>query len=169
MSWPAIAIYAVVAFVGLPSATRNSTALGLSLAWLLGEITWLLTSNNLPVSTYFMADVAVITLIYAKTIRRVGSKIYPSLAKQLYCLVADLTVWDRWIVALFVFGAWPLYIATIHPYYKWWSLWAIIVAQILLAGAEAIQSFRHELKQRAASDPPGHGLALVGVRTGHGR
>lgn len=169
MSLPAAIVYGIVLFVGLPAALRNSTAAALVLSWICGEISWMLTGNNLPLSTYFMADVAVIALIYAKTIRRVGPKTYPTIARQLYCLVMDLTVYDRWVVAIFILGAWPLYVLNLHAYYKWWALWSLLIAQFLLAGAEAIQSFRHELKARAASEPPGNGLALVGVRIGHGR
>lgn len=169
MTWPHIAMYAVVFGIGLPASARNSTAFFLAVSWILGETTWLLTGNSLPLSTYFMADVAVISLIYAKTIRRVGSKTYPTLRRQLYCLMIDLTVWDRWIVAIFLAAAWPLYVFNVDPWTKWWSLWFLVILQFLLAGAEAIQSFRHEFKERAASDPPGQGLALVGVRLGHGR
>lgn len=171
MTWPAVAMYATVAFIGLPAATlmRNMSAAALVAAWLVGEITWLVTGNNLPLSTYFMTDIAVITIIYAKTIRRVGPKTYRSTWQQIYCLAADLTVWDRWIVAIFLFGAWPLYVLSVHPWWKWYGLWGLVIAQFLLAGAEAIQSFRHNVSARAASDPPGNGLALAGVYLGHGR
>lgn len=160
MSWPAILIYAVVAFVGLPAAFRNPTAAALVLAWLVAECVWLLTGDNLPISTYFMADVAVITMIYAKTIRRVGVKNYPTIRMQLKCLILDLTNCDRWVVGLFLLGAWPAYILSADPYYKWWWLYAVTITQFILAGAEAIQSFRHNVNERAAYDPPG--LALAG-------
>lgn len=169
MTWPHMAMYAVVFGIGIPAALRNLTALALALSWLVGETAWMMTGNNLPLSTYFMADVAVIALVYAKTIRRVGTKTYPTLWRQLYCLAADLTVWDRWIVGVFILGAWPLYALAVDPWQKWYSLWALCILQFLLAGAEAIQSFRHSVKARAASDPQGGGLALAGVLLGHGR
>ena len=169
MTWPHIAMYAVVFGVGLPASLRNSTAFALAISWLVGETVWLITGNNLPLSTYFMADVAVISIIYAKTIRRVGVKTYPTIWRQLYCLAADLTVWDRWIVGIFLLAAWPLYVLTVDPWWKWYTLWALCILQFMLAGAEAIQSFRHNVNARAASDPPGNGLALAGVYLGHGR
>lgn len=155
-------MYVVVAGIGFPAAFRNLTAFALVASWLAGEIVSAWSGNSLPVSFYFMADVAVISLIYAKTIRRVGNKTYPTLRRQLYCLIVDLTPWDRWIVGLFLLGAWPLYVLSLHPFYKWWALFAIVIAQFLLAGAEAISSIRHELSERASSDPPGNGFALAG-------
>lgn len=168
MSWTSIVIYALVACVGIPAAIRNATATGLVLAWLGGELIYIATGNSLPLSSFFMMDVAVISVIYAKTIRRVGAKTYHSTRHQLRCLVLDLTVYDRWVVALYLFAAWPLYVLAIHPFYKWWALYLVVVAQFLLAGAEAIRSLRPGVSARAASDPPGNGLALAGERRGHG-
>lgn len=161
-------MYGIVAFVGFPAALRNPTAAMLVMAWLAGEFLWLVTGESLALSTYFMTDVAVIALIYAKTIRHVGAKTYPTLRRQLWCLIFDLSVWDRWIVGLFLLGAWPIYILALHPYYKWWLLYAIVILQFLLAGAEAIFSLRHSVSEQAASDPQGNGLALAGVYRGHG-
>ena len=166
MSTPAVIMWAVVFAVGFPSAWRNPTALALALSWLAGEVTWLLTGNNLPTSTYFMADVAVISLIYAKTIRRVGVKSYPTLRKQIYCLFLDLTVCDRWVVAIFLLGMWPLYISTIDPYYQWWALWSFAILQFLFAAAEAISLLHRETGEQAAEEP--HGLALAGASRGYG-
>ncbi len=169
MTWPHILMYAVVFGLGFPSAIRNSTAFVLSVSWLVGEVSWLNTGNNLPLSTYFIADVAVISFIYAKTIMRVGAKTYPTIWRQIYCLAADLTVYDRWIVGIFFLGAWPLYVLNVDVWSKWFSLWALCILQFMLAGAEAIQSFRHNVNARAPSGPPGNGLALAGVLLGHGR
>lgn len=153
MSLPAIIMYLTVAFIGLPAAFRNPTAAALVLSWLAAEVSFMLTEDNLPLSIYFMADIAVIAVIYAKTIRACGAKLYSSLGEQLRCLVTDLTKCDRWIVALFVLGAWPLYVLDIHAFYKWWLLWAIVTLQFLLAGGEALTSFRAE-KRKAETDTP---------------
>jgi hypothetical protein len=156
-------MYFVVFAVGLPTAFRNLTALALSLAWMAGEVTWLLTGNNLPLSTYFMADVAVISLIYAKTIKRVGVKKYPTLVKQCYCFLLDLTICDRCVVAIFLLGCWPLYILAVDPYTKWWSLYWLTILQFLLAGAEASSLLHREIRERAKSEHSDNGLALAGV------
>lgn len=167
MSWPAILMYLTVAAIGFPAAMRNLTAAALVASWLVGEGVWMITGNNLPLSTYFMADVTVIAVIFAKMIRRVGAKSYPTLWLQFKCMILDLTVYDRWIAGFFLLGAWPLYVLAIDPYYKWWLLYLIVILQFLLAGAEAIQSLRSEVT-KAASDPPGNGLALAGAYRGHG-
>lgn len=162
MSWQAVLMYAVVAGIGFLAAFRNATAAALCVAWLVGEIIYIFTGNVLPLSFFFMADVAVVAVIYAKTIKRCGTKLYTSLGEQLRCLVTDLTAYDRWIVAIYLLGAWPLYVLDIHPFYKWHALWALAIIQFLLAGAEAALSFRHDVIERASPDPPGNGLALAG-------
>lgn len=161
---PHLIMWLTVIAVGIPSAWRNPTAFALTFSWLAGEAAWLTTGNNFPLSVYFMADIAVISVIYAKTIRRCGPKVYPSLRDQLRCLVTDPTIWDRLIVAIFLLGAWPLYVLSVSPLFKWWGLWALAILQFLLAFAEAALSFRHDVNMRAAHDPPGNGLALVGYR-----
>lgn len=164
MSWPSFAMYLVVACVGLPAAFRNPTAAALVISWLAGEIAWMVTGNNLPLSTYFAADIVVVSIIYAKTIRHCGPKEYPSMRGQLRCLVTDLTICDRWIVAIFLLGMWPAYVLSIHPYYKWFWLWGLAISQFLLAGAETAQSYVAHLRSRVPSEPPGNGLAMAGLR-----
>lgn len=168
MSWQALVMYCVVAGIGFLAAFRNVTAFALCAAWLFAEIVWIATGNSLPLSSYFMADVAVISIIYAKTIKRVGPKIYPTLRRQLYCLIVDLTPFDRWIVAIFMLGMWPAYVLSVDPWWKWHWLWGLAILQFLLAGAEAMRSFRVMEKPQAASDQ-GQGLALAGAYLGHGR
>ena len=162
MSWQAVVMYAVVLGVGAPAAFRNVTALALVIAWLFVEIVYQITGDSLPLKFSFMADIAVIAVIYAKMIRRCGAKIYSSMREQFRCFVTDLTKWDRWIAALFLLGAWPTYVLEIHPFFKWYLLWLITITQFLLAGAEAALSFRHDIKARA-TDPPDNGLALAGL------
>jgi len=75
--------------------------------------------------------------------------------------ITDLTFCDRGILAIFLLGAWPLYVLNVDPWWKWMGLWALVIIQFLLAGAEAAFSFRHDVKPRARSEPP-DGLALAG-------
>jgi hypothetical protein len=161
MIWQAAVMYLVVAGTFLASF-RNATAAALCSAWLAGELIYIFTGNTLPLGFFFMADIAVISIIYFKTIRRCGAKLYSSLGQQMRCLVTDLTTCDRWIVAIFLLGVWPAYILMIEPYWKWHLLWGLTILQFLLASAEAAQSFVAFLRTRAPSDPPDNGFALAG-------
>lgn len=152
MTWAEILIQLVVLFVGLPAAIRNPTAALLVASWALGQGTWLLTGDNLPLRVYFLADVTVIAGIYAKTIVRCRGKVYRNTADQLRCMVTDLTVWDRWIVAIFVGGCWPLYVLALDPWAQWYALWALTIAQFLIAGGEAVISWR-EAKRAVHAEP----------------
>lgn len=138
MSWQALVMWGVVAVIGLPAATRNATALALAVAWLVPEILYQYTGNNLPLRIYFMADVAVITCVYAKAIVRSGTRTYPIISTHFRSFIFDLTIWDRWIVAIFLAGAWPLYILAIDPWWKWMILWGLCIAQFCLAGCEPL-------------------------------
>jgi len=142
MTPPEVAMWGLVGCVGLMSR-HNLTAFALALSWLVGQIYYLSTGDGLATSEYFMADIAVITLIYAKTIRRVGPKSYPTAWLHLKCFFLDLTVWDRLIVAIFLLGSWPVYVVEIN---KYWPLYWLTVSQFLLAGAEALVSW-HRARQ----------------------
>lgn len=131
-------MWAVVLAVGLSSAWRNPTAFALVFAWLTAEAVSLATGDSLPLATSFKVDVAVIAVILAKAIVSEGCRSYPSLRAQLKCGWQALTACDRLIIGLYLFGAWPIYVSTLHPYYVWWSLWAITIVQFLLAGTEAL-------------------------------
>jgi len=143
MTPPELAMWGVVGCVGLLSR-HNLTVCALALSWLVGQAYYLHTGDGLATSEYFMADVAVITLIYAKTIRRVGPKSYPTAWLHLKCFFLDLTVWDRLIVAIFLLGSWPVYALEID---KYWPLYWLTVSQFLLAGAEALLSRRRKAPQ----------------------
>lgn len=141
MHWYTVLIYAVVGCIGLPAALRNMTAAALVVSWMIGEITWMVTGERFPFRLFFMADIAVIAVIYAKTIVRCGPKQYPTLGAQLRCLITDPTPCDRLVLAIFMLGQWPLYIVSLHPYYRWWALFWLVIAQFLLAGGEALGSY----------------------------
>lgn len=138
MSWQAVIMYCVVAFVGVPASFRNLTALAMIAAWLSVEFVYQITGDSLPLKYSFMADIAVIAVIYAKTIKRCGAKLYSSMVEQMRCLVTDLTPCDRWIVAIFLLGAWPVYLLSIDPWWKWMALWALAISQFMLASGEAL-------------------------------
>lgn len=151
-------MFAVVAGIGIPAAfrffppsIRNATALALVISWIAGEWYAYRNGQSLPLGFYFKADLAVIAVIYARTIRRVGAKIYSSFRTQLRGLVADLTPWDRGILAIFLFATWPVYLANLHDYYKWHTLMVLAIAQFLLAAGESVT--RHVEARRRSSSP----------------
>lgn len=145
MHWQQAFMWGVVGCVGLLSR-RNLTAFALALSWLVGQAYYLQTGDNLATSEYFMADVAVITFIYAKTIWRVGPKTYPSAWLHLKGFFLDLTLPDRLIVAIFALGSWPTYVIELHPFYKYWLLYWLTVSQFLIAGGEALFSWHRARK-----------------------
>lgn len=140
-------MYAVVAGVGIPAAFRNVTALAMVIAWLSVELVYQLTGDSLPLKFSFMADIAVVAVIYAKTNSDYAAK------HRLLRMVTDLTICDRWIVAIFLLGAWPAYVLQLDPWLKWHLLWALAIAQFILAGGEAVASFLAS-RRKARTDTP---------------
>lgn len=165
MTWDVLLIHIIVLGVGIPAAFRNPTAFALATSWAVGQAVWWYTGNNLPLKAYFIADLTVIAIIYAKAIIGVGPRKYRNLAHQLWCMVTELTLFDRVIVALFVLGCWPLYVLTLDAWLQWWALYWITVAQFLLAGAESIYSWREAKRASPAvldNHSSGGSLRLAG-------
>lgn len=166
MTWPHFIIYAVVIGVGLPATLRNPTAGALVVNWTVGEFAWMITANDLPLKVYFMADVAVITVICIKAIRREDCRIYPTLREQMICLGRALTIWDRWIAASYIFVVWPVYILEMDARTKWFLLWSLVIAQFLLAAGEAIYSMLGYTNGRVTPNRPPGGSGLAYARGG---
>lgn len=132
MSTPTIIMWTTVLAVGLFAAWRNPTALALVISWALAEWVYLRTGNNLPVNFYLFPDLAVIAVIVAK---------------------AERTTADRLVMLIFPV-MWVIYLtsdATLHPYYRWFALWFLALAQFATVGCESLLTFR---RSRAASDTP---------------
>lgn len=163
MHWADAVLLAAALLVGLPSARRNPTAAAMVVAYLIVSGIYWRTGIRLGYDKLFLIDVAVITVIYAKTATRCGVKTYDSWRHQLRCMAADLTPWDRVIVALFVFGAWPVYISTLSEYQQWYLLWAIAIGQFLIAGAEVVQAKRTARHVEAPDLPHTPSLRLASV------
>lgn len=156
MTWQQVVMWAVVLFIGLPASWRNITAAALVVSWALAQGTWLITDDNLPIDFYFMADIAVIAIIYGKAISRFGPKVYESGWHQARCLITDLTIWDRAIVGLFVLCMWPAYVLEFDAYAKWHWLWLATILQFVFAGAETFFSWRRtRLAKAESSASPG--------------
>lgn len=149
MSLPEIIIWLVVAAVGIPSAWRNPTAAALVLAWLFGQVYFVIAGRNIPVELYAFPDIFVLAVIFAKR-EWCNQQPYRSTWHQLQCVLFERSPADRAIMLIFL-GMWCVYIAGLHPYYEWMLLWALAIAQFLLAGAESFFLFR---RTRAVSKPP---------------
>lgn len=133
MTTPAIIMWAVVIAVGLFAAWRNPTALALVISWAFGEYIYLSTGDSLPVALYAYPDIAVLAVIAAK---------------------AERSAADRVVILIFPV-MWVLYIisdATLHPYFKWFALWFLAIAQLVAVGLESLFTYRRASK--AVSDTP---------------
>lgn len=128
-------MYLVVAGLGIPAAFRNVTALAMVIAWLSVELVYQITGDSLPLQYSFMADIAVVAVIYAKTN---GRNECAAGRTQLRRLITDLTICDRLIVGIYFALVWPAYVLQFDPYTKWMLLWALAIAQFALAGGEAL-------------------------------
>jgi hypothetical protein len=166
VSWPHILIYVVVIGIGLPSAVRNPVAAALVGNWAIGEFSWMVSGDSLPLTIYFMADIAVIAVICMKATWREGCRTYPSFREQIRCFGRALTLWDRWLLASYILAAWPIYALTISQWLKWWCLYWLVIAQFLMAGGEAIQSMLGSRKGRVMPNRPPGGFAFVGAGDG---
>lgn len=133
MTTPAVIMWCVVIAVGMFAAWRNPTALALVISWAFGEYIYLSTGDSLPVALYAYPDIAVIAIIAAK---------------------AERTLADRVVILIFP-AMWVLYIvsdAALHPYFKWFALWFLAIAQLVAVGLESLLTFRRA--SNAASDTP---------------
>lgn len=131
MSLPHIIMWAVVLVVGVPSAWWNPTAGALVLCWVVSEGIFALTGNNLAVAYYIYPDMLVLAVIFAKASRRCVPE--APLGDILY----DAWCTDRIVLLIFPF-MWVSYVAALHPYYTWWALYYLAIAQFLAAGWEAL-------------------------------
>lgn len=158
MTVPEIVTWAIVLGVGVPAALRNATAAALVIAWAVAQAFWLLTGDNLPLDLYLVADIGVIAVICGKATVREGCRAYPTISEQLRCMWRALTACDRLIIGLYLFAAWPVYTSGLHPYYQWWALLCITIAQFLLAGIEAAAGWRRARSQQ--TEPPPNNVLL---------
>jgi len=148
MTAPEIIIWAVVLGVGVPSAWRNPTAAALVIAWVMGQAIYLVTGDNLPVEMYLFPDLFVIAIIASKA-RRSN---------------AD------WIVLGLFPVMWIAYpFAASQPFYVWWLLWALCLAQFLVVGAETLSRLlRGADAMIRPPDAPGALLVMCRESKGYG-
>lgn len=146
MTIPAIIMFGVVFAVGIPSALRNPTALALVIAWMAAEAWGLGAGDSLPVQFYPFLDIFVIAMIMAKDERSVP---------------------DRFVLLVFPI-CWALYVANVHPFYKWYLLWGLTIAQFLAAGWDAFSSSRRVTAVRDPSETTSGDLFRLAWGRGYG-
>lgn len=127
--------------------------------WLFGRLVWELTGEWLPVKAMVVQDMFVIAAMFLKDDWRTCP--YRNMPHQLACLWLERTPWDKRILALFPL-AWLFYAPVVEPQLQFWVLWGIGLAQLALAGHEALHLWQrangHEL--RAHNESP-HGLEFA--------
>lgn len=134
MTYPHAIMWGVVLAVGVPSGWWNPTAGALVLCWILGEAIYTITGDSLPILYYLLGDAVVLMVIFAKAER---ARPFIGLRCQFWAILKDAECRDRFVLLIFPV-MWALYAVPIHPYYKWWSLYFLVIAQILAAGWEAL-------------------------------
>jgi hypothetical protein len=171
MTLPHIIMWAVIVLVGIPSAWRNPTSAALVLCWIIGETVFVLTGDSLPVRFYAYPDIFVIAVIMAKP-EYCNRRPYRSVWHQLQCILLERSPADR--VVLLIFPAmWVVYLlsdAALHPYYRWFALWFLVIVQILAAGVEALPLLHRHKAVSAKPDAPSFGdeyRRFIRVHAGH--
>lgn len=157
MTVPEVVMFSVVFAVGVPSAWRNPTAAALVIAWIAGRVIYLVTGDIMPLAYYPFLDVFVIAVVMAKKEYR-NQQPYRGFWHQLACILLERSPADRVILLIFA-AQWCFYLAPLHQYYVWWSLWTLTIAQFLAAGLESFSIYRRDLG--AASDTPADPGALL--------
>jgi hypothetical protein len=142
MSLPGLVMFAAV-MAALAVARWNMTAFALAMAYLVVQLWWL-ADEEIGVGALFMVDIAVVTLVFAKAAAKCD--------ERLHRCGAHTTLCDRAILALFLFGTWPAYVANVSEYNRWWALWWIALAQLLCAIHEGFREWR---RAKALSNKPG--------------
>lgn len=154
-------MWLVVAGIGVPAAAYNRTALMLVLSWALAEVVWRVTEDPLPIFLYILCDYAVLLVIFIKP-ERIDCFPYLTLRDQIKALWIERQVGDRYVLAIFPF-MWITYLAPVNDYYRWWTLWALAIAQFVATGWEAFTIWRLNRRGNEAETPPGaFRLGIVG-------
>lgn len=151
--------FAAILFVGIPASfriwpirVRNTTALAMVVMWFLGRAIYTLTGEGMPVNAMLIQDSAVMACMFAKEDWQ-DCRPYGSLRRQLACLWHERTPWDKAILILFP-NAWLFYFPVTTPANQFWTLWGIGLAQLALAGLEAVHEGRQAKANSSQADAP---------------
>jgi hypothetical protein len=164
MSLPHALMWAIVLVVGVPSAWRNPTAGALVLCWVFSEGLWALTGNGLAVAYYAYPDAFVIAVIFAKP-EWCNLGWDRGWLLELKCILLERSPCDR-IILLSYPVVWTLYVVGIAPYYQWWSLYWIAVAQFVVAAWEPLSKLLRSRAEAADRQPDYPGDLLVAYPAG---
>lgn len=163
MTIPELLIILVVAVVGVPSATWNPTAAALVISWLAGEAVYFATGNNLPVEYYLYPDIFVLAVIMAKP-EFCNLRPYKSVWHQLKCILFERSPEDRGVMLAFPV-MWLVYGMAVDPYYKWWTLYVLVILQFFASALEAVR-LANKSRDADADDPIGRSGPLLYVAGG---
>jgi hypothetical protein len=152
--WMAVFAVGVSFFKG-----GNLTAGALVMAWIAGQIVYLITGDNLPVEFYLYPDVFVLAVIFAKP-EWCNLRPYTSAWHQLKCIVLERSPADRIVMLIFPL-MWVIYGAQISDFHRWWSLYFLCLVQLLAAGWESIILYRRDAEAADARQPDNTGTLLV--------
>lgn len=133
-------MWAVALLIGIPSAWRNPTSAALVIGWAVSEGIYLITGDGLAIEFYPFLDVFVLAVILAK-VEHCNLRPYRSIWHCLACVLLERSPADRFIMLTYLL-VWPLYVVPIDPFYQYWGLWIIAVAQFLAAGCESVSISR---------------------------
>lgn len=162
MSTPHIILWCATS-LGLLLMLRNPTGGALALGWIGNEIYWMSAGSNVSIIISLCADIFVLGVIFAKATIREGCRTYPTLRLQLYCAWRAITLWDKLVASGYIF-TWWVYAANFHPYYTYWYLFYIFLAQLFFADCEVFQWLLGKLKGRVEPNRSSDGLAFAGIR-----
>lgn len=160
---------AVVVLVGIPAMRWNLTAVGLVTAYASVQVIYYATGEPLPTLNLVLLDLWVMAVIYMKE-PAYDCFPYRSLAHQLACFWLERSWADRIILSLFP-AAWYFY-GIGDARLQWWGLYAVSLAQFVVAGGEALHTFfspraANADQSDAPEPPPGAEFAGAGIGT-HG-
>lgn len=154
-----------IVLIGLPAsiratlrplriAVRNPTALAMVVGWVFGWSIYQATGIGMPIQTMVLCDWAVITVIYSKSDWSDCAP-YSGWRHQLCAVWLERSPWDRAIIALFPF-VWFFYTPIVDIYYRYWALYGLGLAQLMLAGREALNPWLERMAITLPAATPGH-------------
>lgn len=165
MSTPTFIVFLAMLFIGVPSAlrltglkvrVRNATALAIMAMWFVGQAIYASSGECMPLAAMLLQDMVVIVAIFTKPDWRDCSP-YRTFRQQLRGAWLERSPWDRAIIALFPL-AWLFYAPVVDAWLQYWTLYGIGLAQLMLAGWEALTPLLRTIGQSPRADderPPG--------------
>lgn len=146
--------------VGLPAGLRvtgfkvrirNPVALAMVASWLAGQAIYYATGITMPTKAMILFDSIVVSTMFVK--EEWVACDYRDWRHQLACLWHERTPWDKAILALFPL-AWLFYTPLVGGEIQYWTLWGIGLAQLMLAGHEALHMWQRAKGHSSRADAP---------------